>query len=45
MTSVAFFFALVCKHCGTPATADGPVQTCFVDGEEILLHRDVRPTG
>jgi len=32
-------FPPVCTHCGAPATADSPVQLCFVGGEGALLHR------
>jgi len=33
-------FPPVCVHCGTPATADTPVQIYAIDGEEYPLHRD-----
>jgi hypothetical protein len=29
----------VCEHCGGPATADSPVQECWIDGDRVLLHR------
>jgi hypothetical protein len=29
----------VCEHCGAPATAEAPVQECWLDGERALLHR------
>jgi hypothetical protein len=29
----------VCQHCGQAETAAAPVQSCFVAGEEYLLHR------
>jgi hypothetical protein len=30
--------ALVCEHCGSPATPDSPVLPCAVKGRELLLH-------
>jgi putative DNA primase/helicase len=29
----------VCVHCGSPATAAHPVQECWVDGEQMYVHR------
>ena len=29
----------VCVHCGSPATAAHPVQECWIDGEQMYLHR------
>jgi putative DNA primase/helicase len=31
--------ARVCEHCGAPERPDDPVQECWVEGEEYLLHR------
>jgi hypothetical protein len=30
--------ARVCQHCGTPERPDSPVQSCWVEGEQYLLH-------
>jgi putative DNA primase/helicase len=29
----------VCQHCGVPERPGDPVQQCFVEGEQYLLHR------
>ena len=34
--------ARVCEHCGAPERPDDPVQECWVDGEQHLLHRGCR---
>jgi len=28
----------VCQHCGAPERPDSPVRSCWVEGEEYLLH-------
>jgi hypothetical protein len=32
--------ARVCQHCGAPERPDTPVRSCWVDGNEYLLHPD-----